>query len=64
MTVERLIEFLERQYPQALVKIEVTGNNFITSWNPLDDRVLLDAYGVESHRRTGHVHILCDSPDE
>ena len=63
MTVEQLIEMLERQYPQVLVKIEVTGSTWVISYKPLDACALLEPWTIETDNRTGVAIIYCDRSD-
>jgi len=63
MTVERLIELLQREYPQSLVSIAAPKP---TSFSPPSQRHKYDLLCVSDIGvvpRTGAVHILCDRRD-
>jgi len=63
MTVEQLIELLQREYPQALVSIAVPKP---ISFSPRSQRGkydLLCVSGIGIVPRTGAVHIICDGHD-
>jgi len=63
MTVEQLIELLQREYPQALVQIEVTGIPKRLAWNPFRECLVLDPYHVQRDGRLGIATILCAQHD-
>jgi len=63
MTVERLIELLEREYPLALVSIAAPK---LISFSPRSQRGkydLLCISGIGIVPRTGAVHIMCERHD-
>ncbi len=63
MTVEQMIELLEREYPQALVLIEPQGDGFIYSWNPIRDCALFHPHRIQTDNRNDVAIIHCDRPD-
>jgi len=63
MTVEQLVDLLEREYPQASVNIEVTVPGGRARWDGFRGCFVLDPYRLRSHSRTGVVSILCDRHD-
>jgi len=63
MTVEQLIELLEREYPQALVSIAAPKSASYKSCRRLGKYDLLEPCGIGIVPRTGAVHIICDRHD-
>lgn len=63
MTVERFVELLQREYPQALVQIEISRAALARTWEPRKKRDLLCPFAIRTNGRTGTVHILCDRQD-
>jgi len=63
MTVEQLIELLQREYPQAKVLVEKSGPDVRTPWDPFRACFVLDPYHVQGNSRLGVVTLLCDQHD-
>jgi len=63
MTVERLVELLQREYPQALVSIAAPKSASYNSCRRLSKYDLLEPYGIGIVPRTGAVHIICERHD-
>ena len=63
MTVERLIELLEKEYAQAQVLIKANIEAGIPHWDRFHECFVFDPYHVQPNSRAGTVTILCDQHD-
>ncbi|GAI83613.1 unnamed protein product [marine sediment metagenome] len=63
MTVERLIELLRREYPQALVSIAAPKPLYASLPSQRGKYDLLCISGIDIAPETGAVHIICDRHD-
>ena len=63
MTVERLIELLQREYPQALVSIAAPKPMSFSPPSQRQKHDLLCVSGIGIVPRTGAVHIICERHD-
>lgn len=63
MTVEQVIERLQREYPQSRVMVEVTGSQGRAHWDDCRGSFVLNPYDVRPDSRNGLVIILCDQAD-
>jgi len=63
MTVERLIELLQEQYPQALVLIESDMAIRLSPYPVPEECCVLEPYRLRPLNRDGRVYIICEHHD-